>query len=57
MLHGSALSFTTFVLVVVVAQVYTLFIFSGLLCVWALGLGFMFRVRVYGLGLGFRLRD
>jgi len=44
MLFGSALSFTTFVLVVVVARVSTLLIFSVLLYVWALGLGVMFKV-------------
>jgi len=48
MLFGSALSFGSFVLVVVVAQVSTLLIFSVLLHVWALGLGIMF----WGLGLG-----
>ena len=43
MLFGSALSFGSFVLVVVVAQVSTLLIFSVLLHVWVLGLGIMFR--------------
>jgi len=38
MLFGSALSFGSFVFVVGVAQISTLFIFSVLLHVWALGL-------------------
>jgi len=46
MLFGSALSFTTFVLVVVVAQVSTLFISSVLLYIWALGLVVRFRARL-----------
>jgi len=46
MLFGSALSFGSFVLAVVVAQVSTLFIFSVLLYVWALGLAVKFRVYV-----------
>jgi len=44
MLSGLALRFTTFVLVVVVAQVSTLLKFSVLLYVWALGLGVRFKV-------------
>jgi len=44
MLIGWTLSIGCFVVVVVVAQVSTLFIFSVLLYVWGFGLGFKFRV-------------
>jgi len=44
MLFGSALSFTTFVLVVLSALESTHFIFSVLLYVWTLGLGVTFKV-------------
>jgi len=43
MLFGSALSFVSFVLVVVVAQVSPLLIFSVLLYVWASGSAVRFR--------------
>ena len=50
MLFGSALSYGSFALAVVVAQVSIhtfLFIFSVLLYVWALGLGLEFRFKVW----------
>ena len=42
-LSGSALSFATLVLVVVVAQMFTLFILSVLLHVWALSLAVRYK--------------
>ena len=48
MFFGSSLSFGSFVLVVVVAQVSTLFIFSVLLYVWALGLAVRLGARFRG---------